>query len=76
LSGFKNAGGFSIRDLYGSGATLSTNEQTIPEDEEREDYQQEVVVNDQGKQEVVDKKVIWGALILIGALLLILHFIE
>jgi hypothetical protein len=72
----KNAGGYSIRDIYGSGPVLSTTEQTIPENEEREEYNNEVAEGPEGKKQVVSKGTIWGALGMMAALLIVVNFIE
>jgi hypothetical protein len=55
---------------------LSTTEQTIPEDEEREEYQAQTSDTDTGKAQVTDKKVIWGAMAVIVVLLMIISNIE
>jgi hypothetical protein len=75
----KNAGSYSFKDIYGEplpGGMLSTTEQTIPEEEEREEYNEQISENGAGQKTVVDKNVIFGAVALFVTLLVLLNFIE
>jgi hypothetical protein len=57
--------------------SATTSQETIAENEEREKYADNTVVDTTtNKTFAVDKKAIFGAIILFGGLLVILHFLE
>jgi hypothetical protein len=65
--------GYSLNDIYpnsGMSNVVQTSAETIPEDDEREHYTDSTSQNSDGKSEVVDKKIILGAL-LAGIVLLV-----
>lgn len=75
---------FSKNDIYPNSASqvMTTQEQTLPEGEERNYYSEgetetvPTIVNDSGMKSVVNKKMIFGSLALLGGLLVALHFID
>lgn len=74
-----NRNGYSMVDIYGLGtsSTLSTTEQTIPEDEENLDFNENITDDTNGKKKLSSgNSKIWGAILLFIGITVILHFID
>jgi hypothetical protein len=69
---------YSLKDLYGGGlsSTLATSENTIPEDTENQHYADNTAENDQGMKVKVDKKMIWGAVLLFVGVMILMDIID
>jgi hypothetical protein len=68
---------YSMNDYYpGSSPVVQTTAETIPEEAEREHYNDTTTVNEKGKTEIVDKKSIFITLAIVVGLLFMLNGIE
>lgn len=65
-----------MRDVYGVGTVLSTNEQTLPEGEESSLYAENTTDTPDTGKVFVNKNMIWGAVLLLVAVMVAVHFID
>lgn len=68
---------YAMNDLYPfSNQTVTTSGETIPEDVERQHYQDSTVERSDGKTEVVDFKMIFIAILGFIGVAMLLHWME
>lgn len=68
---------YAMNDLYPmSNATVTTSGETIPEDIERQHYQDNTVDRPDGKTEIVDSKMLFLAILGFIGVAFLLHWME